>query len=223
MKGTLKKLLMLALSAAVCVGLLSGCGSSVPASELVKNNLDLVYLDQYTDDFLKRIDLTKEEAHQQYEQGIQSEVQAFASYFNIDLDLCDSSISDEIAGLYHQIYPHSKYEVGDTSINGETYLVSLTVYPLDIIDQAMSHRTEFGENWQERIDSGEFDDMTEEQHEEAWANAIIDLVSAQLDSIDYLDPQTISVQVVKEDDGIYRIDSSDFARIDMLMIDYSGG
>lgn len=222
MKRILKKMLALVLGAAVCVGLLAGCGSSVPVSELVKNNLDMIYLDQCTDDFLKRIDLTKEEAHQQYEQSIQTEVQFFASYFNIDLDLCDSSISDEIADLYHQIYPHSKYEVGNTSINGETYLVSLTIYPIDVIDQAMAHSTEFDENWQERIDSGEFDNMTEAQAEEAWANAIIDLVSAQLDSIGYLDPQTISVQFVKEGDGVYRIDSSDFRRIDMLMIDYSG-
>lgn len=160
-------MLALVLGAAVCVGLLAGCGSSVPVSELVKNNLDMIYLDQCTDDFLKRIDLTKEEAHQQYEQSIQTEVQFFASYFNIDLDLCDSSISDEIADLYHQIYPHSKYEVGNTSINGETYLVSLTIYPIDVIDQAMAHSTEFGENWQERIDSGEFDNMTEAQAEEA--------------------------------------------------------
>ena len=98
MKRTLKKLLALALSAAVCVGLLAGCGS-FSASDLVKSNLDFIYLDQYTDDYLKKVDLTKEEAHQQYEQGIQMEVQAFASYFNIDLDLCDSSISDEIADL----------------------------------------------------------------------------------------------------------------------------
>ena len=215
-------MLALVLGAAVCAGLLTGCGSSIFASELVKNNLDAIYLDQYTYDFLKRIDMTKEEAHQQYEQGIQTEVQFFANYFDIDLDLCDSSISDEITDLYHQIYPHSKYEVGDTSINGETYLVSLTVYPIDVIDQAMAHSTEFGENWQERIDSGEFDNMTEAQAEEAWANAIIDLVSAQLDSIGYLEPQTISVQCVKDDDGFYYIDSSDFKRIDALMIDYGG-
>lgn len=218
----MKKMLALVLGAAVCAGLLTGCGSSISASEIVKNTLDAVYLDQYTDDFLKRIDLTKEEAHQGYEQGIQTEVQYFAGYFNIDLDLCDSSISDEIADLYHQIYPHSKYEVGDTSINGETYLVSLTVYPIDVIDQAMAHSTEFAENWQERIDSGEFDNMTVAQAEEAWANAIIDLVSVQLDSIGYLEPQTISVQLVKDGDGFYSIDSGDFERIDALMIDYGG-
>lgn len=220
MKRTLKKLLALSLSAAVCVGLLAGCGS-FSASDLVKSNLDFIYLDQYTDDYLKKVDLTKEEAHQQYEQGIQMEVQAFASYFNIDLDLCDSSISDEIADLYHQIYPHSTYEVGETSTSGETYLVSLTIYPMDIIDQAMAHSTEFGAAWQERINNGEFGDATEKQYEEAWANAIIDLVSAQLDSIGYLDPQTISVQVTKDEDGVYGIDSGDFQRIDILMIDYS--
>ena len=220
MKHSLKKLLTLALVAAMCALALTGCGS-FSASELVKNNLDLIYLDQYTDDYLKKVDLTKEQAHEQYESGIQVEVQTFASYFNIDLDHCDASISDQIADLYHQIYPHSKYEVGDTSTSGETYLVSLTIYPMDIIDQAMAHSGDFGATWQERVNSGEFNDLSEEEYETAWAQAILDLVSGQLDSIGYLDPQTISVQVTKDEDGVYGIESGDFQRIDLLMIDYS--
>ena len=46
------------------------------------------------------------------------------------------------------------------------------------------------------------------------------MVSARVDSIGYLDPQTISVQVVKGDDGRYSIDESDFSRIEGLIIAY---
>lgn len=220
MKHTLKKLLALMLAASMCALVLAGCGS-FSATDLVKNNLDLIYLDQYTDDYLKKTGLTKEEAHQRYEDGIQVEVQTFAGYFNIDLDRCDAAVADQIADLYHQIYTHSKYEVGDSTASGDTYLVSLTIYPMDIIDQAMAHSGDFGTTWQQRVNSGEFNDLSEEEYETAWAQAILDLVSGQLDSIGYLDPQTISVQVTKDDDGVYGIDTSDFQRIDLLMIDYS--
>ena len=41
-----------------------------------------------------------------------------------------------------------------------------------------------------------------------------------MDSIGYLDPQTVSVQVTKGDDGRYSIDNNDFSRIDGLMVAY---
>ena len=78
----------------------------------------------------------------------------------------------------------------------------------------------FNTMWQARIDDGDFNDMSDEEYEEAWANAIIDLVKSRISTIGYLDPQTISVQVTKDDDGVYSIDEGDFQRIDMLMIQY---
>ena len=52
------KVIEIVLAAVLCMGLLSGCGS-FSATELVKNNLDLIYLNQYTDDYLTRVGLDK--------------------------------------------------------------------------------------------------------------------------------------------------------------------
>ena len=111
--------------------------------------------------------------------------------------------------------------MGTESRSGDTYLVQLTVYPIDIFQKVADEDTDsFWENMQTRADAGEFADMTDEEYEVVWAQAVIDMVAARIDSIDYLDPQTISVQVVKDDDGVYSIDTSDFNRIDSLMIAY---
>lgn len=214
------KVMALALAAALCLGLLSGCGS-FSASELVKSNLDLIYLDQYSDDYLKKVGLDKEQAEQQYEGGLEMEAEYFADLFSIELDTCGDEVRQQIIDLYRQIYTHSKYEVGTESRSGDTYLVQLTVYPIDIFQKVADEDTDsFWENMQTRADAGEFADMTDEEYEVAWAQAVIDMVAARIDSIDYLDPQTISVQVVKDDDGVYSIDASDFNRIDSLMIAY---
>lgn len=214
------KVMALALAAALCLGLLSGCGS-FSASELVKSNLDLIYLDQYSVDYLKKVGLDKEQAEQQYEGGLEMEAEYFADLFSIELDTCGDEVRQQIIDLYRQIYTHSKYEVGTESRSGDTYLVQLTVYPIDIFQKVADEDTDsFWENMQTRADAGEFADMTDEEYEVAWAQAVIDMVAARIDSIDYLDPQTISVQVVKDDDGVYSIDTSDFNRIDSLMIAY---
>lgn len=219
MKHNVKKLLALALSAVLCLGVLSGCGSSFSATDLVKGNLDLIYLNQYTDEYLKSVDLTKDEANQQYEDGIAVEVEYFCNYFSVVLDYCDDTIEPQITDLYHQIYEHSKFEVGGESKNGDTYLVELTVYPIDIMQKVMDEDSEtITATWEEMNAAGGLD--TEEAYETAWAQLIIDTVSARVESIGYLEPQTISVQVTKGSDNLYTIDSNDFSRIDGLIIAY---
>lgn len=213
------KILLLMLLTIV-LGLLSGC-SSFSAAELVKNNLELIYLNQYSDEYLKRVNLDKAQAEQQFQDGLSVEAEVFADLFNIELDACDDSVREQILELYRQIYSHSKYEVGTESRNGDVYLVQLTVYPIDIFAKVIEEDVEeFGTTMQAREAAGEFSDMSDEEFEAVWAQAVIDMVSGHLDTIDYLDAQTISVQVTQDDDGAYSIDSSDFQRIDNLMIAY---
>lgn len=205
---------------AILLGVLSGC-SSFSAADLVKNNLDLIYLDQYSDEYLKKVNLDKAQAEQQYQEGLNVEADVFANLFNIELDSCDDAVKEQILALYRQIYSYSKYEVGTESRNGDTYLVQLTVYPIDIFAKVIEEDVEeFGNTMQSREAAGEFADLTDAEFEAVWAQAVIDMVSGHLNSIGYLDAQTISVQVVQDDDGAYSIDSSDFQRIDSLMIAY---
>lgn len=219
MKKNLKKWLAAAAGAALCMALLSGCGGLFSAKALVQGNLDLVYLNQYTDEYLKSVNLTAEEAAEQYEAGIAVEVGYFVEYFNIELDLCDDSIEPQITELYHEIYDHSKYEVGEETKNDDYYLVELTVYPIDIMQKVVEEDAEdFVADMQDRYMADEF--TTEEEYETAWAQGIIDLVSARLDSIGYLEPETISVQVGPDSDGVYCIADNDFTRIDGLIISY---
>jgi hypothetical protein len=216
-----RRIVVLLMAAATCVTLLTGC-SSISAKVLVQGNLDTIYLNQYDEDYINLVNSTAEELGKEYEEGIGVEVEYFAEYFDIDLSLCGDSYRTEIDNMLRRIYMFSKYEVGSESKNGETYLVEVTIYPIDIISKIMDEDAEdFTEKWQSRVENGEFDNSTEEEVEQTWAREIIDMVDARINSIGYLDPQTISVQVTKDDDDYYRIDSGDFDRIDSLIIQYS--
>lgn len=236
MKKRWAKTLALVLAAVLCMGLLSGCsiasaimeqltGGSFSAQELVQGNLDLLYLNQYTDEYLESVHLTAEEADLQYEDGIAVEADYFVRHFELVLDQCPEGTEERIKELYRKIYALSKYEVGEQTQNGDTYLVPLTVYPIDVImnidDEALA---DFGEDWSERIDSGEFDDITEEEFdaifESEWAECVIGLAEEGLATAGYMDPETISVQVTPDSDGVYTISENDFNRIDSLIIAY---
>ncbi len=224
MKKSMKKGLALVLTALMCLGILTSCGNSFSAGDLVQGNLDLIYLNQYTDQYLKSVNLSREEARAQYEQGIDVEVEYFCNYFSIVLDSCEEGIRDQIVDLYHVLYNHAKYEVGGVSKNGDTYLVELTVYPIDTIHKVMTEdKDAFAAAWTERIESGEFEGLSDgdPKIETAWAQSVLDMVNARLVSIGYGEPKTVSVQVTNDGDG-YTINKDDFGRIDALIIDYSG-
>lgn len=201
--------------------LLAGCGMFFAATDLVQGNLDVIYRNEYTQEYLDSVTMTAEEADAQYEEGIGVEVEYFAYYFDILLEYCDESYEERIADLYHEIYAHSKYEVGGQTQNGDTYLVELTVYPIDIMVNVVEEDAEaFMADWQARGEAGEFDEFTDQEFEEAWADGIISLVEARVDDIGYLEPEVISVQITPDEDGVYSISDNDFQRIDSLIIAY---
>lgn len=216
-----KRVLALVLSTVMCLVLLTGCGGAFSAGDLVQHNLDLIYLNKYDSSYLKQVSLTEEEADQQYEDGIAVEVQYFCNYFNIDLSACDDTIEPQITELYKQIYPYSKYEVGETTKNGDDYDVELTVYPIDIMQKVAEEDAEgFVEDWTARGEAGEFYTMTEEEFETAWAQGVIDLVFARVSTIGYLEPESLTVRVEKDSDGVYAINEDDFATADAYIIAY---
>lgn len=219
MRATVKKWLTIAVCAALAAALLAGCGlASFDPKAHLQGNLDAQYLNKYSDEYLNSVVNTKEELEKAYDDGLDVEADYFIEYFGIVIDKCTDSVKTEIKDMYKEIYSHAKYEVGDASKSGDTYLVSLTVYPIDIVQKVVNEDWDaFAEAWQ--ADDTLYD-MTEEEFETAWAEGVIGLFKARLDSIDYLEPETISVQIVKDESGIYTISSNDFQRIDSLIIQY---
>ena len=222
MRPYFKRALTLILAGAVCLALLAGCGQNLSASDLVRNNLDLIYLDKYTEEYLQQVSLTEEEAEANYNEGIAVEVEYFATRFDIELDACDATIQPQLAEVLHQIYDHSRYEVGGSTKTDEGYEVEVTIYPIDILQKVMEEDVDdFVSEWQFRGENGEFTGMEEEEFETLWAQGIIDMVYARVDSIGYLAPQTVTVHVVKnEATERYTIDSDDFMSVDLLILAY---
>lgn len=205
----------------LCLTALTACGGGFDAASLLKGNLDVIYLGTCDDSHLKSVGLTREEANEYYEEGILVEADYFADYFQSDYDSLSEATQQKIVDMYKQIYAKSKYELGNTTKNGETYLVSLTVYPIDIISKYVDEDFDaFYDDFEARLNNGEFDSLSDAEFEELWINEIIDGVSARLDKIDYLEPEVISVQIAKDSDGYYTITDNDFQRIDSLIIQY---
>lgn len=220
MKKTARYRIVL-LSLALCAGLLAGCGNSYTAKDLVKDTLDLYFLDSPSERYLEQVNMTAEEAHDAFEHWLSLEIPFFCREFEVELDSCQAQIETQIVELYHEIYRHSKYEVGESGKSGSAYPVEVTIYPIDILQKVFdSYLDGYAADFNERIASGAYDGISEVEFETLWAQGVIDLVNEHLGELDHLAPETMTVRVEKDTDGLYFVNTEDFQRADELILAY---
>ena len=218
MKKLMRGLLTCILIAALLTGLCACGGSKIDAEAFTEQAMHARLTGEAEEEYAKLAGIKKEDAAAAYEQVLKEEQAYFASYFDIDLSLCSEATEQRILDMYRKLFPKGKYEVGASTQSGDSYLVSLTLMPMDIVRQVRE------KDWQQfQLDwVGDYErlyEMEPPEMEEEWANRILDLFEARLDSVEYLEPETISIQIVQQENA-YRISETDIKRIDTLLIKY---
>ena len=218
MKKQMKKLFTFVLLGALLAGLCACGGSSLDAEAFTDQAMQARLTGKAEEDYAKLAGIKKEDAAAAYEQVLTDERDYFASYVDIDLSLCSEETGQRIIDLYRKLFPKGKYEVGASTQSGDSYLVSLTVMPMDIVRQVREKDwQQFQLDWVADYES--LYEMEPAEMEEEWADRILNMFEARLDSVDYLEPETISIQIVQQE-GAYRISETDVRRIDTLLIKY---
>lgn len=220
--------LVLALSLALLLPL-SACGGGLSADDAqlyVQGVLDENYLGKADPDFLKLIDSTEEETEEVYAGSMETEAQFFLDSF-VESELSQEEqdrLLDELSAMYRQIYAHSKYTVESASeVDDTTFGVKVTVEPIDIFHQVAD---ELNNGAADELNSRYPDQMTDEEYmayEVEWVELFMDLTYEKLPQLDYLEPQTLLVQVALGDDDYWTIPDEDFWAVDALVIDYNLG
>lgn len=203
----------------LCVFMLCSCTASrSQIGAYVRGTLDSVYLNENSDEYLELVGGTAEECETQYQQYIRDEVEYFKMC--MDIDAVSDANYQRMVKIFETLYAHCKYKVGEVTRSSDRFLVSVTVYPIDVISKAEENGIDdFEKSYGERARKEEFDKLSDSEREELWADGIITEVEKNLDNIGYLDPVTISLQVIIEDDG-YSIVDDDLVRMDELVISY---
>lgn len=223
------------LAAGVLAGVLSGCGSlslnigdeSQRMKSYVQGYLDLTYKGQFNEEYLQEMDLTEEEAQEQYEQGIQAEVEFFQNAIAI-FDFRYDEVTEKLTELYKKIYSHSDYTVvSSNKLDSGNYVVEVTVRPIDIMTNFTSDDfqaifetvlADMGVTTQEQLDA-----MSEEDYQKAdqlYAQQVVQMLEEKMGSIGNGEEKSLTVQI--EDDGdMWSPSQDDFDAINLAIIDYS--
>ncbi|HMM05465.1 MAG TPA: hypothetical protein PKD52_02190 [Clostridiales bacterium] len=199
---------------------LTGCDSfsEEDAITLVEGDLNSIYKNINDEAYLKLCDTTEAERNKLHESSMESAAASFISYFDFDETMMSQETHDRVIGLYQAIYAKAKFEVTTATASDDKYLVSVTIYPMDIFQKVfLEDYDEFYNTYKEKYDAG----MSAEELEAYYQNGVLDLCEKRLASLDYLSAVTLSVQVVpQEKDGkvFYSLSESDFSNIDSTII-----
>lgn len=218
MKKQLKIFTMI-LIGLVCLSL-TGCGSfsEDDAITLVEGDLNSIYKNVNSEDYLALCDTSEADRTSIYESSMESAASSFITYFDFDDTMMSDETYNRVIDLYKAIYAKAKFEVTSATASDDAFLVSLTIYPIDIFQKVITEDYDsFYSTYEEKYNSG----MGAEELEAYYQNGVLDLCEKRVATIGYLTPTTLSVQVVPtEEDGTvyYSLSESDFTTIDGYII-----
>lgn len=208
----MRKVFVTCLAGIMVMATVAGCGK-FDAAGYVTACLDLLTKGE-TEQYTKLTDRTKEQAEQDYEDNIDSMMDAMG-----EVGLSDE-LNENYRNLYKDIYKKAKYTVtGAEKMDGKDgYTVTVEVEQMtglfdDLQDEVTNRVMDEIENLSA--------DTTEEELNELVFQIMYDVLQERIDSISYNDPQTVTVEVVGED-GVYSITDEGYTDLDEALIDTAG-
>lgn len=220
MKSTLKKITVLGL---VCVlaFTLAGCSlfdsKAKVYSRYLTSLLDINYKN-VSKDYTTLTGVSQKDAEAVYVANMDYQAHNLMNYYGVK-EVDDGTILSEFYYLAQSIFANAKYEVTDVKEDKETgvYTLELTIYPLDTLETTYDDVVAYIENFNARVDDGDFNNTTEVDYETEFAEGIINILKATTDNPGYMDPVVLEVPIEPSDDYYY-IKDEDFIKIDSNML-----
>ena len=206
----MKKKFSLIITMAACFSmLLGGCGKKLTVEDApayVQSALDACYKGEF-EVYMDFTNSTEEEAKELYESGLDANMEASG--------INDINVSQDLKDQYRQLFAGllgiSKYTVGEAKEDGEGFTVEVSVEPFIMFDTLQDDLIAALSN------SGLSEDATEDEINAFVYQQMYDLMSAKLNDPTYGDPQTVTVHIQPDEDGIQTINEDDLVQIDTVL------
>ncbi len=206
----MKKRFSLIITMAACFSmLLGGCGKKLTVEDApayVQSALDACYKGEF-EAYMEFTKSTEEEAKELYESGLDANMEASG--------ITDVNVSQELQDQYRQLFAGllgiSKYTVGEAKEDGEGFTVDVSVEPFIMFDTLQDDLIAAMSN------SGLTEEATADEINSFVYQKMYELMSAKLNDPTYGDPQTVTVHIQPDEDGVQTINEDDLVEIDTVM------
>lgn len=215
------KLMIFGLTATLAMTSITGCmhRKKTTYQTYMQNILDVNYkgdFNGYVDDN----EGSKDDAQTMYNDTIDYLSDQLINHYSLA-----NADSDQVKEIFNEtaktIYSRSKYEVSQAYKNGDDYYVDVTVYPMDILNQAFDDVFAYIEDSNKKIAAGDFNNTVKEDYETQFAQGVADILQDKSSSMEYRSPVVVSVKIT-DDGDYYCADSSGLSQIDASMLAIEG-
>lgn len=220
MKSTLKKIAVSGL-VFVLVLSLSGCSlfdsKAKVYSRYVTSLLDINYKN-VSKDYMTLTGVSQKDAEAVYVANMDYQAHNLMSYYGVK-EVDDGTILSEFYYLAQAIFANAKYEVTDVKEDKETgsYTIEVTIYPLDTLEVTYDDVVAYIENFNARVDEGDYNNTTEVEYETEFAEGIMNILKSTTENPGYMDPVVLEIPIEPSDDYYY-IKDEDFLKMDSYML-----
>lgn len=216
MKSVLKQL---TIACMICTMMLSLVGCSLfdskgkVYSRYIVSLLDINYKN-VSKDYMTLTGVSQQDAEAVYVANMDYQAHNLMNYYGVK-EVDDGTILSEFYYLAQSIFSNAKYEVTDVIEDEDTgnYTLELTVYPLDTLETTYDQVVEYIENFNARVDEGDYNNTTEVEYETEFAEGIIEILKSTVDNPGYMDPVVLEIPIQPSNDYYY-ITDEDFLEID---------
>ncbi|MCM1185441.1 MAG: hypothetical protein NC251_00350 [Lachnoclostridium sp.] len=204
------KKIALALVCVMLVGVLGGCGSKFDAAEYLKATLDNSYKNDSSG--LVKLKLgTAEEASDIYEEGIDTEVNAFLEGLTVS-----DTLEEEFREVFKDMFSKVKYTVGkaEKKDNG-SFAVTVTYEKMIIFEPMMEDYMQAVMNLQGDASVAA---LSQEEQMEKLMEAMKDSMKNAMGAVTYAEPAELTIRIELVD-KLYTPNTSDLANLEKSLFD----
>ncbi len=190
--------------------LLTGC-IGMSKVEYTEMELNSVYLNQHEDKYRNIYeDNSIQIFEERYFNGVLREVEFFAYYIDATEEELKQETLDKGQEIFDKIYQKSKFEITE---NGDKVVVK--IYPIDIITKTLADENIYSTVYEEAYNEA----TSLDEVEDLYFNKMLDLLNNNINSINYLEPVEIEIEVTNTS-GYYEISDDYTEKIDTYIIAY---
>lgn len=221
----------LALAALLCLGL-TACqeedtstkgftvhDAQVYVDGLIKAN----YMGKANTAYLELVESNESDVQNLYANALAQDANYF--FFMYDIDHPSDELRQEVMELYDDIYQYTKYEIVSAAQQEDgSFSVKLNISPIDIVQTVNEAQNAVVDEFHKKYPQTQVNEMRDDEYEameKEWTELIMGLYRDALKEIGNMTEKSISVLIEQNDEGLYAINSDDFARLDELIIDYT--
>ena len=162
--------------------------------------------------------VSQKDAEAVYVDNMDYQAHNLMNYYGVK-EVDDGTILSEFYYLAQSIFANAKYEVTDVKKDkdNDSYTLELTVYPLDTLEASYDEVVKYIEDFNTRVDDGNYNNTTEVEYETEFAEGIIDILKTHTADPGYMDPVVLEIPIQPSDDYYY-ITDDDFLKIDQNIL-----